>query len=88
MRLITYDGIRDERIRKVTQYSLLLSEQPPLSNIEVLMAFSTAGMTRLRSNIGRDEDVTTLCMKAIKKISERRIRDMQVSIGDCTGRVL
>lgn len=82
VRLITYDGIRDERVRKVTQYSLLLSGQSPLSKIEVLMAFSTGRMSLLKLNLQMDASVKTLDLKAVKKIAERRIVDMQVSSGE------
>ena len=82
VRLITYAGIRDERIRKVTQYSLLLSGQPPLSKIEVLLAFSTGRMSVLRPNIETDEAVKALNLKAVKKITDRRVVDMDVAVGD------
>ena len=82
VRLITYAGIRDERIRKVTQYNLLLAGQPPLPKLEILMAFSTRNVTLLQPHLQIHEDVKALGLKGVKKISERRIVDMQVVVED------
>lgn len=82
VRLITYDGIRDERIRKVIQYNLLLADASPLPKLEVLLAFSVENSRHFSPHLQIHEGVKNLGLKSVKHISERRIVDMQVAVGD------
>jgi len=82
VRLITYDGIRDERVRKVTQYNLLLAGASPLPKLEVLLAFSLENARRFSPYLKIHEDVKNLRLRAVKKIAERRLVDMRVVVGD------
>jgi len=82
VRLITYDGIRDERILNVTQYSLLITGTPPLPKLEVLLAFSVENVRRFSPYLQIHEGVKDLGLRAVKKIAERRVVDTQVAVGD------
>ena len=82
VRLITYDGIRDERVRKVTQYNLLLAGASPLPKLEVLLAFSVENARHFSPYLQIHEGVKDLGLKAVKKIAERRLVDMRVAVGD------
>ena len=82
VRLITYDGIRDERVRKVTRYNLLLAGASPLPKLEVLLAFSLENGRHFSPYLQIHEGVKDLGLKAVKKIAERRFVDMQVAVGD------
>ena len=82
VRLITYDGIRDERVRKITQYNLLLAGASPLPKLEVLLAFSVENAKHFSPYLQIHEGVKDLRLKAVKKIAERRFVDMQAAVGD------
>ena len=82
VRLITYDGIRDERVRKVIQYNLLLADASPLPKLEVLLAFSVENARHFSPYLQIHEGVKDLRLKSVKKIAERRFVDMQVAVGD------
>ena len=82
VRLITYDGIRDERIRKVSRYNILLAGAPPLPKLEVLLAFSVENARHLLPYLQIHEGVQDLGLRAVKKIAERRFVDMQVAVDD------
>lgn len=82
VRLITYDGIRDERVRKVTQYNLLLANASPLPKLEILLAFSVENARHFSPYLQIREGVKDLELKAVKKIAERRFVDMRVVVGD------
>ncbi len=82
VRLITYDGIRDERVRKVTQYNLLLAGASPLPKLEVLLAFSVENARHFSPYLQICEEVKDLGLRAVKKIAERQFVDMRVAVGD------
>ena len=82
VRLITYDGIRDERVRKTTQYNLLLADASPLPKLEVLLAFSVENASHFSPYLQTHEGVKNLGLKSVKKIAERQVVDMQVAVGD------
>ncbi|MYG08983.1 hypothetical protein F4167_20690 [Candidatus Poribacteria bacterium] len=82
VRLITYDGIRDERVRRVIQYNLLLANASPLPKLEVLLAFSVENARHFSPYLQIHEGVKDLGLKAVKKIAERQVVDMQVAVGD------
>jgi len=82
VRLITYDGIRDERVRQVIQYNLLLAGASPLPKLEVLLAFSLENARHFSPYLQIHEGVKDLGLKAVKKIAERRFVDMRVAVGD------
>ena len=82
VRLITYDGIRDERVRRVTQYNLLLAGASPLPKLEVLLAFSVENARHFSPYLQICEEVKDLQLRAVKKIAERRFVDMRVAVGD------
>jgi sRNA-binding regulator protein Hfq len=82
VRLITYDGIRDERVRKITQYNFLLADASPLPKLEVLLAFSVENARHFSPYLQIYEGVKDLGLKSVKKIAERRFVDMQVAVGD------
>ena len=80
--LVTYAGKRYIRIRKVTQYNLLIQDELPISKLEVVMAYSTEDETRIKPDHLIDNQVKALNQKPIKKISERRIVNMVAAVGD------
>ena len=82
VRLITYDGIRDVRIRKVTQYNLLLAGASPLPKLEVLMAYATENARRFAPYLRTDASVQALGLCAVKEISERRSVEMRIAVDD------
>ena len=82
VRLITYDGIRDERILNVARYSLLITGTPPLPKLEVLLAFSVGNVRRFSPYLQIHEGVRDLGLRAVKKIAERQVVDTQVAVGD------
>ncbi len=82
VRLITYDGIRDVRVRRVTQYNLLLAGALPLPKLEVLLAFSVENARRFSPYLQICEEVKDLGLRAVKKIAERQFVDMRVAVGD------
>ncbi len=82
VRLITYDGIRDERVRKVIQYNLLLTDASPLPKLEVLLAFSVENARHFSPYLQIHEGVKDLGLKAVKKVAKRQVVDMQVAVGD------
>ena len=82
VRLITYDGIRDERVRKVIQYNLLLAGASPLPKLEVLLAFSAENARHFSPYLQICEEVKDLGLRAVKKIAERQFVDMRVAVGD------
>ena len=80
--LVTYAGKRYVRIRKVTHYNLLIQDELPISKLEVVMAYATDAQTHIKSDHLIDDQVKALNQKPIKKISERRIVNMVVAVGD------
>ena len=82
VRLITYDGIRDERILNVTQYTLLITGASPLPKLEVLLAFSVENARRFSPYLQIHEGIEDLGLRAVQKVAERRVVDMQVAVGD------
>lgn len=82
VRLITYDGIRHERIRKVTQYHLLLANASPLAKLDVLLAYATGNTARFTPYLTTDAEVQALGLRPVKEISQRRFVDMRVAVDD------
>ncbi|MYC78656.1 hypothetical protein F4X10_23060 [Candidatus Poribacteria bacterium] len=80
--LISYDGKRYVRIRKVTQYNLLIQDELPISKLEVVMAYASEDQTRIKPDHLLDNQVKALNQKPIKKIRDRRIVNMVVAVGD------
>ena len=80
--LVTYAGKRYIRIRKVTQYNLLIQDELPISKLEVVMAYSTEDQMHIKPDHLMDNQVKALNQKPIKKISERRVVNMVVAVGD------
>jgi len=82
VRLMTYDGIRNERVQKVARYNLLIAGASPLPKLEVLLAFSVENVRRFSPYLQIHEGVKDLGLRAVKKIAERRFVDMRVAVGD------
>ncbi len=80
--LVTYAGKRYVRIRKVTQYNLLIQDELPISKLEVVMAYPTDAQTLMKSDHLIDDQVKTLNQKPIKKIRDRKIVNMVAAVGD------
>ena len=80
--LVTYAGKRYVRIRKVTQYNLLIQDELPISKLEVVMAYSTEDQTCIKPDHLIDDQVKALNQKPVKKISERRTVNTVVAVGD------
>lgn len=80
--LVTYAGKRYVRIRKVTQYNLLIQDELPISKLEVVMAYATDDQTCIKPDYLIDNQVKALNQKPITKISERRIVNMVATVGD------
>ena len=80
--MISYDGKRYVRIRKVTQYNLLIQDELPISKLEVVMAYASEDQTRIKPDHLLDNQVKALNQKPIKKIRDRRIVNMVVAVGD------
>lgn len=80
--LVTYVGKRYVRIRKVTQYNLLIQDELPISKLEVVMAYATNDQTRIKPDHLIDNQVKALNQQPMKKISDRRTVNMVVAVGD------
>ena len=80
--LVTYTGKRYVRIRKVTQYNLLIQDELPVSKLEVVMAYSTEDQTRIKPEHLVEDQVKALNQEPIKKISERKVVNMVVAVSD------
>ena len=70
------------RIRKVTQYNLLLAGQSPLPKLQVLLAYATENERRFAPYLQINEAVKDLGLRAVKEISERQIVKMRVAVND------
>lgn len=80
--LVTYAGKRYVRIRKATQYNLLIQGELPIPKLEVVMAYSTEDQARIKPEHLVEDQVKVLNQKPIKKISERKVVNMVVAVSD------
>ena len=88
VRLITYTGTRDVKVKRVDTYDLYFTDAPPLKKIEVLMAFPKSAMPVLKEHVKRRSAVASQGMRAIEKIKERPKVDVSASVGDRVNIVL
>ena len=82
VRLVTYAGTRDVKVKRVDTYDLYFSDAPPLKKIEVLMAFPKSAMPLLKEHVKRRLSVASQSMHAIEKIKDRPKVEMMASVGD------
>lgn len=88
VRLGTYAGTRDVKVKRVDTYELYFSGAPPLKKIEVLMAFPRSARPVLKEHVKRRSSVASQGMRAIEKIKDRPKVDMTVLVGDRVNIVL
>ena len=81
VRLITYTGTRDVKVKRVDTYDLYFTDAPPLKKIEVLMAFPKSAMPALKEHVKRRSAVASQGMRAIEKIKERPKVEVPASVG-------
>ena len=82
IRLVTYDGFIDTRVKKVTRYELILEDGRQLPKHDVILAFPQDRMSYVKKGIKRRSSLADLSLKPIISIRDRpkinvvaRIRD-------------
>ena len=82
VRLVTYDGIVDTRIKTVRRYDLILEDSRIMKKIDVILAFPKDRMSYVKKGIKRRKNVADLGLKAIQRRSERPKIEGAARIGD------
>ena len=82
VRFVTYDGLKDVKIKKIHPYSYDLDDASQIDKIEILLAFPKSRMEHLKNHIKRRTDIAEYKLKAILKRSERPQIDTAAAVGD------
>ena len=81
VRLITYDGFIDARVKDVLQYDLLLDDDRMVKKHDVILAFPTDRMPYVKAGIKRRKSVAELGLKKIERPSDKAKIDLTARLG-------
>lgn len=82
IRLVTYDGFRDTRIKSVETYHLILPDDTILNKHEIILAFPKSKMPDVKRGIKRRQSVVDLNLRSIVKRSKRPQVSVKSKRGD------
>ena len=81
VRLITYDGFIDARVKNVFKYEIVLADDRKVKKHDVILAFPKDRMPYVKAGIKRRKSVAELGLKRIDRPSEKAKIDVTARIG-------
>ena len=82
VRLVTYDGMLDTKIKDVMVYHIELPDKTKISKVEVLLAFPKNRMPDVKRGIKLRKKLAEQNLKPIIKVKERPNIDHSAEVGD------